>query len=105
MELKQEQVEGLLQFILDQKTKNESENSPAKKATGIIFTVVNLLAFFIVCVISIGYGISSYNQTVEAVETFDGRMKNSETKLTRIDSTTKSMAVEVKIIHELVIKK
>jgi hypothetical protein len=100
MELKQEQVEDIFQFIIDQKIKSDETPTPAKKVTGIIFTIVNLIAFFITCTITIAYGISSYRETVKAVTTFDGRIKLNEEKLNRLDSLMTRTDTKVGIMYD-----
>ena len=103
MEYKQEQLETLLELFLENKNKKIKENSPVKKASGLILTIINLIIFIIGIAIAIGYGISSYNETVKAVNEFKTKAEINERKMTKIDSTITSVAAEVKIIHEIVI--
>ena len=98
MELKQEQVEQLFQFVVDQKAKFDKETTPAKKATSITLMVINLIAFFVICAVTIGYGITSYRETVRSVQTFNGRLKTTETKIDRLDSMTTRIAGNIEVL-------
>jgi len=96
MKVNQEQIEELLIFVTEQKSKikDEKRTSRNKNWQGLI----KIGVFICTCIFTLGYGYRSYEQTTSKVEEFEKIKKENDKKFHKLDSITTDMNAKIEII-------